>query len=62
MLFEDLYDSILRRYRVSPPKVERAKQAVHGRVYELLDTTRLGREAQPKALNEEKAKGGSQSE
>ena len=61
MLFEDLYDSILRRYRVSPPKVEQEKQAVCGRVYELLDTTRPG-EGQAKGLNEEKAKCNRQSE
>ena len=55
MLFEDLYDSVLRRYRVSPPKVEQERQVPRGRLYELLEATRGVRE-QPAKTNEEKVK------
>ena len=62
MLFEDLYDSVLRRYRVSRPKVEQERQVVGGRLYELPDATRPGREVQTKKVQEEKAKGRNPSE
>jgi len=62
MLFEDLYDSVLRRYRVSLLKVEQERQVVRGRLYELLDATRPGREAQTKKVQEENAKGKNPSE
>ena len=56
MLFEDLYDSVLRRYRVSPPKVAKEGQAVRGRHYELLDAARTEREAEAKKAEEENSK------
>jgi hypothetical protein len=62
MLFEDLYDSVLRRYRVSLLKVEQERQVVRGRLYELLDAARPGREAQTKKVQEENAKGKNPSE
>jgi hypothetical protein len=62
MLFEDLYDSVLRRYRVSLPKVEQEGQVVRGRLYELLDAARAGREVQTKKVQEETAKGKNPSE
>ena len=61
MLFEDLYDSILRRYRASPPKVDPQRQLPRGRLYDLLDATRGVREAQEKKLQEDKVKGKSPS-
>ena len=54
MLFEDLYDAVLRRYRASPPKVEQEKQVPRGRLYELLDATREVREGQEKKIQEDK--------
>ena len=62
MLFEDLYDSVLRRYRVSLPKVEQERQGVRGRLYELLDANRPGREPQTRKVQEEEAKGKNPSE
>jgi hypothetical protein len=53
MLFEDLYDSVLRRYRVSELKVEQDRQVVRGKLYELLDVTRALRDGQAKKLPEE---------
>lgn len=55
MLFEDLYDAVLRRYRASPPKIEQERQ-VRGRLYELLDATREVREGQEKKIQEDKRK------
>lgn len=56
MLFEDLYDSVLRRYRASPPKVEQEKQSARGRLYELLDATREVREGQEKKIQQDKVR------
>lgn len=56
MLFEDLYDSVLRRYRVSPPKVAKEGQAVRGRLYESLDAARTEREVEAKKAEEETSK------
>lgn len=53
MLFEDLYDSILRRYRMSPPKVEQETQVPRARLYELLDAARQRREVPAKKVQEE---------
>ncbi|HKF06244.1 MAG TPA: hypothetical protein VKB49_28260 [Candidatus Sulfotelmatobacter sp.] len=57
MLFEDLYDSVLRRYRMSLAKVEQERQVVRGRLYELLDATRPANEKQTKKVQEENVKG-----
>jgi len=62
MLFEDFYDSVLRRYRGSPAKVEQERQAVRGRLYEWLDATQPGREAQTKRVEETKENGENPSE
>lgn len=56
MLFEDLYDSVLRRYRVSPPKVAKEGEAVRGRLYELLGAARTEREAEANRAEEENSK------
>ena len=62
MLFEDLYDSVLRRYRASPPKVEQERQSARGRLYELLDATRGVREGQEKKIQQDNVKGKTSSE
>lgn len=62
MLFEDLYDSVLRRYRASPPKVEQERPVVRGKLYELLDATREVREAKEKKNQEDNARGKNSSE
>ena len=56
MLFEDFYDSVLRRYRTSPLKAEQERQSARGKLYELLDATRQGREVQAKKVQEENVK------
>lgn len=56
MLFEDLYDSVLRRYHLPPAKVEKERQVDGGPHYPLLDAARLGREGQTKKVQEENAK------
>lgn len=56
MLFEDLYDSVLRRYRLSLPKVEQNRQVVRGRLYESIDAAQPGREAEVKKVQEENVK------
>ena len=55
MLFEDLYDSVLRRYRASPPKAEQERPSARGRLYELLDATREVREVKTNAIPKKKA-------
>jgi hypothetical protein len=62
MLFEDLYDAVLRRYRASPPKVEQERQVARGRLYELLDATREAREGQAKKVQSDDVKGKNSSE
>ena len=62
MLFEDLCDSVLRRYRVSPPKGEQERQAPRGRLYELLEATRRVREGQTKKIQEDSLNGKNPSE
>ena len=62
MLFEDLYDSVLRRYRVSEPRVEQDRQVVRGKLYELLDATRPGREGPAKKVQDDNVKGKNLSE
>jgi len=57
MLFEDLYDSVLRRYRAYLAKVEPERQVSRGRLYERVDAAQQAREVQTKAVQEEKVKG-----
>ena len=57
MLFEDLYDSVLRRYRASPAKVEQETQIDRRRLYELPDATRQGPKALPTRVRDENSKG-----
>jgi hypothetical protein len=56
MLFEDLYDSVLRRYRASAAKIGQERQVVPGRRYELLDAARPASEVQAKKVQEENVK------
>ena len=56
MLFEDLYDSFLRRYRTFPPKADAERQIVRGRLYEWLESTRPAREGQTNKVQEENVK------
>jgi len=56
MLFEDLYYSILRRYRLSPPEVEQERQVPRGRLYKLLDTVRPESDRPAKTIEDKNLK------
>jgi len=56
MLFEDLYDSVLRRYRASPPTVKQERPVPRGRLFELLDATRGVRQQPAKKTHPENVK------